>query len=1302
MTRKNKKGPESLREPFTLTHLYEATQKELLDAIIPLELHDGALEQLDKLMTCDFLMLNLSESSEQNLCIFAIEAGVESYLFESAVGMAPNLEILHPEGAGVETFGFILFVRALLRDEVKREDPRELREMGLIRSVMKSKFLGQEGGPKLEKVYAVSRLIDVKKIQTKRRSFKKTFNPFFDNDIPVRKNYYGQRFEQALERALGFRSPLINSVHENYLLFCFDDGEVIESREIFFHPYVFFLTDEFLSIRTLEKFKITKKDFLLPEGRSYLYTTNIDGRFLNILVYSLLERGHVSVEIGRLEHFDQENFTLKSFRLSGLKTIPSENYLWSLKGMTLCLREESVEGLEQGFDKWLYDPAQKALYESQKNEQIELLRATLKSGIEFLSPWDIPGLNARKGVEFKLRGSPYLLRELHEFREKLKKKFSANLDLTQVDEAKKEETRVRFDFSYEDKSLQASFFISDTQEVIDLPEIFSNCITALNSGIGELFYERNTNLASRSRGVKRERDLKFLRHAGVFASMLNICLPSIKDKKALAKKDFNQIQGLVTSFFLSLDQGEDTPEKLLFSKCFSGRVAGLARVVLEDLLEPTTYEHLCYDQGWKIYSFHQSFQELFSLILSYCGQASKGRFYAKQRFKDVEILRDSSSSDIYLSFKNSSKLLQKIISATPDPLSLTIQGRPIQRLSRDDLKVVFGVQEEKTSGWFDLNPQVFFQGKKLSDEQARGFIGEDEVVYYENDFYLLDRAEIPSLDWLTYFWEKIQGRSDKKSTKSDLKRKAHKRSLVLDLFALAMSGEEISEYAGLETQVEAFLKLSQGQSFVNSSTLKNIIDPQYTLKTFQLKGVEWLIGLSELGLGGILADDMGLGKTIQTLAFLSYLQRAKKLGPSLIIVPTSLLYNWQSEAKKFTPDLPVIVCENGDELKRELSAERPEGVFVTTYGLFQRHAALIQKHKYDRVIFDEAQVIKNSGTQKSNLAAELSAQQKVCLTGTPLENHLGEFYTLLDVCVPGALGDFDSFSQTYALARPQQTPSKQAMSVLKKKIRPLVLRRAKENVIKELPEKIETVIQVPFDKKQMKIYKDVALSYNDLIQQQINEGQDNHQLQMLTALLRLRQICTSPLLLPDNYQCEESPKLDALIPKLNEVAQLGQSALVFTNFKTSLFLLENKLKNLGLRPFVISGDVPAKKRKMIIKEFSESSRAEILLMTLKTGGVGLNLTKASYVFHLEPWWNPAAENQGTDRAYRIGQRKNVSVYRYIMKDSVEQRIEDLKRHKSQIFNALFCEDEAEVLEQDITSGSRSLSVDDFRYLLALK
>ncbi|MCB0362041.1 MAG: DEAD/DEAH box helicase, partial [Bdellovibrionales bacterium] len=640
------------------------------------------------------------------------------------------------------------------------------------------------------------------------------------------------------------------------------------------------------------------------------------------------------------------------------------------------------------------------------------------------------------------------------------------------------------------------------------------------------------------------------------------------------------------------------------------------------------------------------------------------------------------------------------------PQHCYISGVPIETLSPEDIQTKFEmVENNRNIDWFELNPQVYFKGEEVPPGQVVDFL-KDPVVAYKGRYYYIPRKQIPSLKWLNYFWKKLSHHEEIgggiKAKNEGIK---YQKSEILNMLALKEAGLPVvggprwenicSEYDRLGKNEKSYREEIEG-------SLHNHL--QTELKTFQLDGVCWLYQLYRLGLGGILGDDMGLGKTVQTIAFLELLRLRGELGRTLIAVPTSLVYNWLEEIKRFAPQLcpEIYDSRRAHEFNKAWnsnpSASEPQ-VIICTYGLFADNVQSFNQGKWHIAIFDEAQNLKNIKAKRSLAARELKAEHKFCLSGTPMENHLGEFYSLMDLSVPGALGPYPAFLKTYCSSKKVQI-APEDMDFLRLKVKPLVLRRTKELVLHELPEKTESVIHMDFDPKQEKIYKDIALSWNEKIKDLIDsDGLPKSQLQMLTALLRLRQVCSFPQTVPNVKYHQDPPKLKALIGSLNELIENNHSVVVFTNFVATLELIKQRLEDEGLSVLSFSGKDGVKKRQSILTQFNESDRAQILMMTLKTGGVGLNLTKANYVFHLEPWWNPAAENQASDRVHRMGQTRSVQIYRYIMRNSVEEKIQDLKKIKSEAFSSMFSETEQELSDQTTFSGS-SLSKEDFQMLLS--
>jgi hypothetical protein len=623
---------------------------------------------------------------------------------------------------------------------------------------------------------------------------------------------------------------------------------------------------------------------------------------------------------------------------------------------------------------------------------------------------------------------------------------------------------------------------------------------------------------------------------------------------------------------------------------------------------------------------------------------------------------------------------------------LWVNGQKIETMSEAFTPEISLIDD---GDWFALNPQIFFNAEEVDlahfhMDFAKG------LVIYKDKYYLLNPKTLPSWRRLQKFWEKLKGSKDKKAlnTQKHLPLPKHE---VLELLSLWASGVKVKGGAHWDRIVQFYKNLDKSaDNFELPAKL------QVELKHYQLQGVRWIRDLYELGLGGVLADEMGLGKTVQSLVFLEYLRQKDDFGNCLIVVPTSLTYNWYSEAQKFMPDLPILNFDPRDrDGATKFFEDNKGGVLIATYGLLVEHTEWFENQNWKVVYFDEAQNLKNISAQRTTAARKLKVKFKLCLTGTPMENHFGEFYSLIDLVLPGSLGDYSNYRQSFET----KNVTLDSIADLKLKTKPLLLRRTKEHLLKDLPAKTEFVTKISFDEKQKKIYRDIATSYNEQVQSVIQtKGESKAQLEMLTALLRLRQVCSYPGAVPGVKYDDVPPKLSVLFDSLESILESGHSALIFTQFLPTLHCIHRELQAKGVKVYCIHGALNRQQREDVLKKFSENSDAAVLVMTLKTGGVGLNLTKASYVFHIEPWWNPAVENQATDRAHRLGQEKSVQVFRYIMQDSVEDKIEVLKKRKQGLFNQMFVDqsfNEVEGAAEVQLPSSSALSRSDFDFLLGL-
>lgn len=435
------------------------------------------------------------------------------------------------------------------------------------------------------------------------------------------------------------------------------------------------------------------------------------------------------------------------------------------------------------------------------------------------------------------------------------------------------------------------------------------------------------------------------------------------------------------------------------------------------------------------------------------------------------------------------------------------------------------------------------------------------------------------------------------------------------------------------------------------------------LRDYQTEGFEWLSRLAYWGVGACLADDMGLGKTIQGLAVL--LDRAKK-GPAFVIAPASVARNWLREAEKFTPTLNPLLFGQGDR-KEMVNNLKPFDVLISSYGLLQQESELLSEQQFATVILDEAQAIKNKATKRSKAAMMLKSDFKIITTGTPIENHLGELWNLFQFLNPGLLGSIKSFQDKYAVPI-EKLKDKERQKQLKKLIQPFILRRRKNDVLDELPSKTEITLSVELSESEIAFYEALRQKAVEKMTKSAQTPAGHKRMQLLAEIMRLRQACCHPKMVVPTSTLESS-KLKLFGEIVEELIENGHKALVFSQFVKHLSLIEKYLNKKGISYQYLDGSTPLKKREQRIQAFQEG-QGDLFLISLKAGGVGLNLTAADYVIHMDPWWNPAVEDQASDRAHRIGQKRPVTIYRLVAENTIEEKIVKLHHHKRDLADSL--------------------------------
>ncbi len=487
------------------------------------------------------------------------------------------------------------------------------------------------------------------------------------------------------------------------------------------------------------------------------------------------------------------------------------------------------------------------------------------------------------------------------------------------------------------------------------------------------------------------------------------------------------------------------------------------------------------------------------------------------------------------------------------------------------------------------------------------------------------------------------------------------RSLYLNQLLQGIKGTEI-------------IKNQEYKNIINNLN-QDMLEDEYDLpktlnaklRYYQKTGYNWIRTLDAYHFGGILADDMGLGKTVQILSvILSYIEESNDSKTSIVVSPSSLTLNWLNEAKKFAPNLKVqVIRGTSAERKRLIENIDKYDLIITSYDLLKRDIQYYKEYSFRYAIADEAQYLKNSTTQNAKVIKQIKSMSRFALTGTPIENSLAELWSIFDFIMPGYLFNYKDFKTKYETPIVKDEDEK-SLKKLKMLIEPFILRRTKKEVLTELPEKTVTVLNNEMDEEQEKLYLTyLAQAKEELADEIENNGFEKSQIKILALLTRLRQICCHPKLFIENYKGHSS-KLDQCMEIVEDATEAGHKILIFSTYTSMFDLLEKELGARNINYFKLTGSTKVDERIKMVDEFNETNNAKVFLISLKAGGTGLNLTGADMVIHYDPWWNLSAENQATDRAYRIGQKNNVQVYKLITKNSIEEKIYELQKRKSEL------------------------------------
>ncbi len=692
---------------------------------------------------------------------------------------------------------------------------------------------------------------------------------------------------------------------------------------------------------------------------------------------------------------------------------------------------------------------------------------------------------------------------------------------------------------------------------------------------------------------------------------------------------------------------------------------------------------------------------VFQPSFSYKGYETKARdrdeIVVPQGDKIVIVHRDRDAEKVFVDKLNN---LHSNFIANEDTGSLALKGTDVLKNNwfflfvdaMKDMKVpVYGFEAlrnfrfntakpqtkifiSSNTDWFDAKVDIVFGDQKVTVAEVKRALANKQQFVQLNDGTL---GILPE-EWLKKYsllFRVGEGNSN------NLKLSRYHLSVVDELYE---SRDEEELIVQLEEKYENLRQFNQIQEIDPPQGLKAILRP------YQIAGYQWLNYLKDIKWGGILADDMGLGKTIQALSFMDHFRSESGSLKALVVCPTTLIYNWENEIKKFTPELTYRI-HHGSTRTRLVEEILDHHITITTYGTLRSDIKLLTSVKFDYVVLDESQAIKNPSSKVTKAASLLHAANRLCMSGTPLQNNTFDIFAQMNFLNPGMLGTVEFFRNEFAVPI-DKFGEQDRKEHLKKILYPFILRRTKEQVAKDLPEKQEMILWCEMEDEQRKIYDAYRNEFRDKILGTIQEqGIQRSQLTILQGLMKLRQICDSPAILNEEEKFENhSIKLDELSREI--VENIGDhKALVFSQFLGMLALIRAKLEELGIKYAYFDGSTSAPDREKAIQSFQNDEEVRVFLISLKAGGVGLNLTAADYVYIVDPWWNPAVEQQAIDRTHRIGQTKNIFAYRMICRDTIEDKILQLQDKKRALAKELIADD---------SSFVKSLSREDVEYLFS--
>ena len=583
------------------------------------------------------------------------------------------------------------------------------------------------------------------------------------------------------------------------------------------------------------------------------------------------------------------------------------------------------------------------------------------------------------------------------------------------------------------------------------------------------------------------------------------------------------------------------------------------------------------------------------------------------------------------------------------------------RVKREKVSFLVDSNLKKSLNLFEFNVKFKIGSKEFSITEIKELISMGKRSIKMDDGTTITIDNVRDL----YKWLEFLKRFDFKSTNQKYTSQGL-TSLELDEFLKSFENTKVLS----NDEYKQIIKESNSKKPIEEIELPKL--KKYEFRNYQRDGIFWLEFLKKYNFGGILADEMGLGKTLQTLSVLNM----NNTKPHIVVCPKSLIFNWENEVKKYFPKMKTLVISQTSKKREELiKNSKGYNILITSYSMLQKDYKVYDECniEFDYMVLDEAHYIKNMKTLSSKAVKTLNVNRKIILTGTPLENKLEELYGLFDIIMPNYLGKYNEFRRDFSSKIERN--DKVSLEILRSKIRPFILRRTKEEVLKELPKKQEQIVFNEMTNKQKVVYNEILNRVKEetdrIIESDGRSGKSR--IQILSALLRLRQACNHPRLIDSSFEDDDmSAKVEQFEELLLETIESDEKVLVFSQFTKMLDILEKKLINNNILYERLDGTT--KDREKVVNNFNENKKIRVFLISLKAGGVGLNLTSASNVFIYDPWWNPQVENQAIDRAHRIGQKKTVNVYKFITKNSIEEKILKLQERKADLFENIVKDD----------------------------